>query len=337
MRSNLDLSFSTETIYSKNVPACAGTADRYLADIEPSLPCFLTTKADFLILNLSIDTPFFAPIVRDTPPVFFMGHLRFFIILFFVFCCPLSSFAEGKAASALKAQRAYEEKKYDDALERYNDLNQKYPDDAKVQYNLANSYYEKGKYPEAANHFLGASLKNEDPALNQQALFNLGNSYYRQGKLEEAVAAYQKVLELDPNDLAAKQNLEFVQKEIKKRMDQEKERQEKQKSNEDKSEDQKEKEKDAQQKENREPEGKEKAPQGSPEEQNKDASQEAGAEGDKEKGDEGREARPGDPLQQISPEEAERYLNALKEDGAKVLKKQMQGEPKTGVRRERDW
>jgi tetratricopeptide (TPR) repeat protein len=45
--------------------------------------------------------------------------------------------------------------------------------------------------------------------------YNSGNVLYREGKWEEAIGAYKKALELNPNDEDAKYNLEFVRQKIK--------------------------------------------------------------------------------------------------------------------------
>ncbi|MCH8157233.1 MAG: tetratricopeptide repeat protein, partial [Nitrospinae bacterium] len=57
---------------------------------------------------------------------------------------------------------------------------------------------------------------------------NMGNAFYRTGKLEESAAAYKKALELDPSDMDAKFNLEFVREQIeKKKQEQQKQKQDK--------------------------------------------------------------------------------------------------------------
>ena len=60
-------------------------------------------------------------------------------------------------------------------------------------------------------------LRSATTSLRAQALYNLGNSAYRQDKLEDAVDFYRASLEADPDDLDAKFNLEFVREEMRQR------------------------------------------------------------------------------------------------------------------------
>ena len=85
------------------------------------------------------------------------------------------------------------------------------PDDVRIRYNIGRAMYQMKQHPEAAGHFqLGLLSKSEQ--LRARSLYNLGNNQFRQQKLDEAIAFYTQSLLQRPNDLNAKQNLEYCQK-----------------------------------------------------------------------------------------------------------------------------
>ncbi len=76
----------------------------------------------------------------------------------------------------------------------------------------ANKAYEQGKYKEAVDRYLKALPVAGD---NSVLFFNLGNAYYKSGQLGEAVLYYRKALQLSPRDEDVKQNLEIARLHIK--------------------------------------------------------------------------------------------------------------------------
>lgn len=67
--------------------------------------------------------------------------------------------------------------------------------------------YRRGDYAHAAQSFTTAWLLAPDDATRADALYNLGNAELKDGHPERAVAAYESVLRLRPNDEAAQANL----------------------------------------------------------------------------------------------------------------------------------
>ena len=83
-----------------------------------------------------------------------------------------------------------------------------------VTYNIANMLYEQKKYQEAIERY----KKITEPSLQFNKFYNLGNSYAKSNMYEDAIKAYEQALKIkDDND--AKSNLEIVKK-YKKRQDQ---------------------------------------------------------------------------------------------------------------------
>lgn len=108
----------------------------------------------------------------------------------------------------------YLQQKYDQALNKYQDALLSNPEDKRIQFNVGNTKYQKKKYEEALKDYQKV-IGTEDLKLEQQAYFNMGNTLYRLGKLPESILAYQQALKLDPNDMDAKYNLEYVRRKLK--------------------------------------------------------------------------------------------------------------------------
>lgn len=240
--------------------------------------------------------------------------------------CPAAGPARAESVYARMkgAERAYEKEAYDEALEGFLDAQVERPDDILLKYNVGNTQYRIRNFLEAEEAFLGAANAG-DPELEQKALYNLGNAAYRQGKLEEAVAYYKQALDLDPEDEDARFNLEFVREEIKRRLNEAREREQEQR------------EKNEEGQTCRQPgqgepsageEQREKSPGDRQElaQQGPDESREPS--GQPEEGREPGEAAGGRQLagadREMTPEEAERWLNTLDEEQKEMARKQVE-------------
>ncbi|KMP12465.1 hypothetical protein UZ36_00740 [Candidatus Nitromaritima sp. SCGC AAA799-C22] len=132
----------------------------------------------------------------------------------------LASSADGKA---MEGMELYRQQKFDQASRKLREARDGKPDDPKLSYNLGNSLYKEGKFGDALQDFSKvAGGENSDPELQQKSAYNMGNALFRLGKLEESAASYKKALELDPADMDAKFNLEFVREQIEKKKQEEK-------------------------------------------------------------------------------------------------------------------
>ena len=121
----------------------------------------------------------------------------------------------GPYALANDAYEAWENKRYDEALQGFLDQQIESPNNRDLGMNVGSAHYMLGDFEKAANNL--DYLLKMDPTERSEAFYNLGNTKYRQGKLDEALQAYQKTLELNPDDKEANYNLEFVRDEIRRR------------------------------------------------------------------------------------------------------------------------
>ncbi len=111
-----------------------------------------------------------------------------------------------------KANTEYKNKKYQTALDLYQKAKVNHPDDPMINYNLGTALYKTNDYRQAEADLLKTIEKTTDNALKAQAYYNLGNTQYRTGNFEKAIESYQKALDLNPQDVDSKYNLEFLQK-----------------------------------------------------------------------------------------------------------------------------
>jgi Ca-activated chloride channel family protein len=114
----------------------------------------------------------------------------------------------------------YEKQEFNLAEEKFTQANQKQPENPELIYNLANSHYKNGNYQQALQGYSQVASNASDKALKHKSIYNTGNSLFNLGKLQEAANAYKKSLEMDPRDMDAKFNLEFVLQEMKKQQQQ---------------------------------------------------------------------------------------------------------------------
>jgi len=238
----------------------------------------------------------------------------------------------------------YQKEIYDKALNSFIDAQIESPEDARLKYNVANAHYKTRNYDEAIKSYLDAAANAKNVLLEEKAYYNLGNCLYRQGKLPEAVEYYKKALDLDPEDQDAKYNLEFVREEMKRRMNEAKKREEEQQNNkppQDQSDNQENSEqRHGSKQQEQAPKEKEKkeAASDSSENNNKDQTEQQASgqkEGSKPESQEGKKTVAQG--QQMSPDEAERWLKGLPEDQKDILKQQLKNQFSGEYAPEKDW
>ena len=177
------------------------------------------------------------------------------------------------------------------------------PESGLIRFNDGNALYKGEDYQRAVEAYQRA-IETGDPALVGSAWYNLGNAFYRQQQLEESLEAYKQALRLRPADVDAKHNLERVLEQ----MQQQGQQQEDGEQNQDEQDQQ-----DQPQQQDQEQDG-----QQQPEEQEPQAGE-------------------GEPRQepgQMTPEEAQRLLEAIEEDPEDVDRKRA---PATGRRPLKAW
>lgn len=281
----------------------------------------------------------------------------------------------GTRGFAAEGLDAYARGNYLAASEYYGRLLEKSPDDPQLHYNFGTAAYKNNMFDNAIESFTKA-LKSDNIDLQKKAYYNRGNSQYRIGaemrqadpqgtveKWQQALASMQSVLELDPLDPDAKHNQEIIKTQLA-QLEEELKQQEQQKQQEDGDKEQNEKQQKDQAREQQpgdsgtprtgdgqdqeQPDSKPVKPDAnSPEKANGDTSKEEGN-GEQPAAAPASDQQGGSPEEQatkdaerrqlgkMTREEAERMLNALKQDEGE-LNFVPSGRDMKEPKQDRDW
>jgi len=155
---------------------------------------------------------------------------KFFLFIFFLSFLSIPGLpaqASSTAGEIRDGNRAYKEKKYDEALEHYMSAREKAPESDIVHFNLGAALYKNGRYGESIDAFTKA-LNTEDGQLESDALYNIANAKYKLGSADadkdlkgainlyrESLEYFRRAIELNENNREAKFNHEVVEKDLK--------------------------------------------------------------------------------------------------------------------------
>ena len=181
------------------------------------------------------------------------------------------------------------------------------------RFNLGDAIYKQGRYEEALEEFKNSLSLAKTDEQKAQIFHNIGNTFLKSQKLQESIGAYREALKLNPSDLETKYNLSYALKQMQNQQNnqQNQQNQDQQDQNQDQNQDQQDQNQDQ---ENKEQEDKK--------EQNQDKQQ-------------NQQQKP-EPKDEISKDEAQRILDALKNNEAELQKKMReQKTKKSNV--EKDW
>lgn len=279
-----------------------------------------------------------------------------------IFSC-LTSFSQLEKRVAEEAGKAYAAGDYEVADSLYNVSLMDNPDWLEAAFNKGDALYRKGDFDAAAEQFGKIAGKAHDSEMKAQAYHNLGNTHMSKQEFDKAAAAYRNALINNPDDEETRYNLAYAQKMLQQQQQQE------QNQEQEGDEEQEEQEEGQDQEEGEDGEEGEEGQEGEEGDENQDRDQnqegENDQEGDQEKDESGdqeseekQDEQPGDQPQdkegqegdqqkegeqkaqplELSPEEAARILESLKQDErnvqAKVQQKKAKGKK---VKIEKDW
>ena len=194
-----------------------------------------------------------------------------------------------------EANRLYAEGRYAEAHEMYLEALRENPGSPLIRFNEGNALYRNQELERALEAYRDA-IEAGDAALAQGAWYNLGNSLFRQQQLDASLEAYKQALRIDPADTDAKHNLERVLEQMEEQEDQQQNQQNR----------------DNQDQENQDQQQPPPDPGQDEQEQDEDQQDQPPPENDEQ--DQPAEPPPG----QMTPEEAERLLQAIQEDPDEV-------------------
>ena len=263
--------------------------------------------------------------------------LTWTVLLFLFNLVPINQVYGQGHKQVEEANRLFQEEKYDEANNKYRDALIEQPESDIIHFNLGDVQYKKRNYEEAIKSYQKV-LQSPDILMQAKGYYNLGNTLYKMGKLPESILNYKKALELNPQDQDAKYNLEYVRAKLKDNQDKQKQDQ---KQNQQQNQDQKKQEgqqdqKNQQENKQEQDDQKEKSAQ---DEQKQDQQKQEQQNQQKENGEDKQqeqEEQQGQEQKEISKEDAERILNALKNQEKDLMKNQKKQKVRAAFRG-KDW
>ncbi len=233
-----------------------------------------------------------------------------FLLLVGFMVSPMPGAGQRARSQVNEGNRLYSEGLFTEAHERYLEALLDDPESNLIRFNDGNALYQGQDFQQAMERYLEAA-ESGDPALQSASWYNLGNSLFRQQQLEESLEAYKQALRANPADIDAKHNLERVLEQL--QQQEEEQDDQNQEQNEEDQQNQDQQGEGDQDQQDQESDGGEPTPQDEAEQQ---------------------EGQPQPQPGEMTPEEAERLLEAIREDPDDVNRKRL---PALGKRPRKKW
>jgi Ca-activated chloride channel homolog len=208
--------FSLPRIYRSLIGSSAdqSTGEEETLVYEEKFQFFIALALIFILLEgLRLIGPISFPSLF---PGKIASFLLFIPLLGFFSAQPVSS--EGRADLFQQGEKAAEGQDWESFSQIYDKLAEKGASEGKLAYNKGRSAYEQGNFSDAAGLFGDAASQLEGKKASR-ALYNRGNSLLKEAEGEaeksgqltaDAREAYEKALELDPQNSDAARNLEYL-------------------------------------------------------------------------------------------------------------------------------
>lgn len=224
----------------------------------------------------------------------------------------------------------YEDGNFSEAEVQYRKALDENPNYFNGKFNLGDAMYRQDNYEESGKLFNELTEANLTDEQKSGAFYNLGNTFLKANKFQESIEAYKKSLRLNPDDYDAKYNLEYARKMLD---DQQQNQDQDQDQNQDQNQD-KDKQDQQDQDQNKDQDQENKDQQDQQDKQDQKQDQNKSDQSDK-KQDQDQQPQP----QQISKQDAQRMLDALKNDEKETLQKLQKEKAKAvkGGKTEIDW
>ncbi|MFZ4399973.1 MAG: tetratricopeptide repeat protein [Bacteroidales bacterium] len=229
--------------------------------------------------------------------------MKYILLLLVIFATSTICFSQNEKKFIREGNKQYNQKNFNDAEVNYRKSLLKDSTYFKGRYNLANALYKQKNYDEATRIYSTIAEQEKDKKIKSKVYHNLGNSLLQKKEFEKSIDAYKQALKSNPKDSDTKYNLSYAMQMLKQQQNQQ---------NKDKKDD---KNKDNKNKEDNKDQKKDN-------QENKDNKQQEQQKQQK----------------QVKKEEAERMLEALKNDENKTMDKvKKQKAVGERVKIEKDW
>lgn len=269
-----------------------------------------------------------------------------FLFSFLTFSLALSAQTERKITRTGNTQ--YELGNFVDAEINYKKALEQNANLLEAQFNLGDALAKQDRFEEALASFDLVSSTSEDEQLKANAYHNKGNVQLQQQDLEGAIESYKEALRTNPKDHQTRYNYAYAKKQLEQQQEQQQDQEQDQDQEQNQDQDQQENEnsenKDHQNKEDAENEEQndseqEQQDQGDTKEDETQENDQNSGETDGEDAKDDQEEKQGEVKEnKLSPEEAQRLLEALKQEENKVQAKMKKHKIKgSKVKIEKDW
>lgn len=136
------------------------------------------------------------------------------VLLLILFIFTQWAYSDLSRKKTRKGIESYEQEQWDESSQYFQDALLDDPENPTGHFNIGSSQYKRKNYEESLKSYEKA-MTTQDINLKQKSYYNLGNTYYQMNKYQESIQSYIKALDLDPNDVDAKYNLELVRAKLK--------------------------------------------------------------------------------------------------------------------------
>lgn len=116
-------------------------------------------------------------------------------------------YAQSEKKDVRKGNKEFKKEQYLDSEISYRSALEQNKESYKARFNLGDALYKQDKYEEAGSTFEGLTQGDASQKKRADAYYNLGNSFFKNQQLEESIQAYKEALRLNPNDFETKYNL----------------------------------------------------------------------------------------------------------------------------------
>lgn len=242
---------------------------------------------------------------------------------------------EGRRANAL-----YEGEQYEEAIRLYreglaqHDFNAPSVTHTRLLNNLGAALHRTEDFENAQAAFDRAIAMATEDADRSRAYYNAGNNAFQTQNMEAALEHYKNALLNDPSDQNAKFNYEFVKRQMEEQQNQDQENQD-QENQDQENQDQENQDQENQDQENQDQQQQDQEEQEQQDQQNQEQQDQQQQEQDQQSQNEQEAQQEPDP-NKLSPEQAQRILEALENEEEQLLRQvqKMDAPPK---KVEKDW
>ena len=236
-------------------------------------------------------------------------------IIFIMIAFSAIGYSQSLRSLVNKGVDLYKEGKPSDAEVNFKKGLEKAPKNYTANFNLGDAYFKQKKFNEAIKSYQKALTESKTNEQKAQVYHNIGNSLLKDKKIDQSIAAYTQALKLNPNDQDTKYNLSYALSQ----KNNQKNNKNKNKNNQDKTKDNKNNKDQQNKNQNKKDQNKQQNQQNKNEQNKQDQKQQQQPQ-----------------KNQISKADAERILNALK-NNEQALQKKLRRKTGKVVKTDKDW